>query len=171
VTRPHERVWRLLCIDSSGHHARGDIGNLPVAVVWLFPLLKWVIRVSFQLPGSHLLQYPIPGDVPRSFLSSYLGIGPCNPLHSAQILSLSRSELPARALSAYIPSSCSSSDQGVMPLFVAVTIDNGARSHSSTDPSNPMPYHIVNSGLYFGGWETAARISSLEVAPASQVAI
>jgi len=140
-------VRRLLCMDSSGRHARGNIGNLPVAVVWQFPLLKVGDKGAIQLPGSHLFKYLIPGDVPRSSPSSYLR----SPLHGAQI---PRSELPASAFSAYMPSSCSSSDQGVMPLFVAVKITPFYLTFQTQWLVN------VKSGSYFGGWETVSRISN-----------
>ena len=44
---------------------RGENWQFLVPVVWLFQLLKWAMTVSFQLPGSHLLRYLIPGDVLR----------------------------------------------------------------------------------------------------------
>ena len=77
-------VYRQLRPSREGEHWQftrgGGVATSPVEVGD-----KGVI----QLPGSHLLKYLIPRDVPRSSPPSYLR----SPLHGAQI---PRSELPGR---------------------------------------------------------------------------
>ena len=104
-------VYRQLRLSREG---RG--GGVAIA-----PVEMGAIRVSYQLPGSHLLLYLIPGDVPRSFLSSYLGAGPRSPLHSAQIPVCCSDQIriaSRRVFCIHTFILVQSSDQGVMPLFV-----------------------------------------------------